>query len=394
MTVGLQTSPERLLADAADALRRGDTAQALAIIGQAEAAQPHDPQIKMQRALALRLSGAFPAAIAALDEALTLEPYNFLALLSKGALVEKVEGERPAARVYQNALKLAPDADNLPPSLKGAVARAREVVETTQAALEAYLRDEVGPVDAAGSEMAVRRLDEAVGIYAGRKRVYPQEPLLLHYPRLPAIPFYPREMFPWLGELEAATPLIQTELQTLLAEDMRDFAPYIAFPPDVPVNQWGELNHSRRWSSLFLWKDGERQEAVCARCPQTAALLARLPMAHQPEFAPTAMFSALDARTHIPPHTGSTNTRLLAHLPLVLPGPARFRVGNETRTFKMGEAWVFDDTIEHEAWNDADELRVILIFDVWNPYLEPGERELIKTLMTARNRFYAGGGAS
>ena len=108
-------------------------------------------------------------------------------------------------------------------------------------------------------------------------------------------------------------------------------------------------------------------------------------MAEQPGFAPTAMFSALEANTHIPAHTGSTNVRLLCHLPLVLPGPARFRVGNEVREWKLGQAWIFDDTIEHEAWNDADQLRVILIFDVWNPYLEPGERERVNALM-------AGGG--
>lgn len=387
MTAGVQSSPEQLLADAAAALRRGDSAAALALIGRAESASPHDPQIKMQRALALRLSGAFPAAIAALDAALALDPYNFLALLSKGALVEKVSGERAAARVYQNALKLAPAEADLPPPLVGPLTRAREVVEATQAAMEAFLREQVGPVDLAGSELAVRRIDEAIGVYAGRKKVYQHEPLLLHYPRLPAIPFYPRELFPWLPELEAATPMIQQELQALLG-DMKDFAPYIAFPPDAPVNQWEELNHSPRWSSLFLWKDGERQDAVCARCPGTAALLESLPMAYQPEFAPTAMFSALDAHTHIPAHTGSTNTRLLTHLPLILPGPARFRVGNEMREWKMGEAWVFDDTIEHEAWNDSGELRVILIFDVWNPFLEAGERDLIATLMIARNRFY------
>jgi tetratricopeptide (TPR) repeat protein len=388
MTAGLQTSPEQLLADAAAALRRGDTASALAAIGQAERAAPHDAQIKMQRALALRMSGAFAEAIKALDDALALDPYNFLALLSKGALVEKVSGEKVAARVYQNALRLAPPEGQLPPPLHAPVARAREVIAKTQEAMESYLREQMGAIDTAGSELAVGRVEEAIGVYAGRKKVYHNEPLLLHYPRLPAIPFYPRELFPWLAELEAATPTIQEELQAVLAGDMADFAPYIAFPPDAPVNQWEELNHSRRWSSLFLWKDGERQDAVCARCPKTTALLESLPMAYQPEFAPTAMFSALDARTHIPAHTGSTNTRLLTHLPLILPGPARFRVGNETRQWRMGEAWVFDDTIEHEAWNDSDQLRVILIFDVWNPFLEAGERELIKSLMVARNRFY------
>ena len=112
-------------------------------------------------------------------------------------------------------------------------------------------------------------------------------------------------------------------------------------------------------------------------------------MADQPGFAPTAVFSALQPRTHIPAHTGSTNARLLTHLPLILPGPARFRVGNDERPWRMGEAWVFDDTIEHEAWNDADETRVILIFDVWNPYLSEAEREMVGAMMAARNAFYA-----
>jgi len=381
--------PEQLLADAAAALQRGDRAAALNAVFQAEAAAPFDPHVKMQKALIHRIGGALPAALAALDEALALDPYNFLALLSKGAVVEKLSGARTAARVYENAIKLAPLEANLPPNLKGPLARARDVVESTRTALAAYLADQVGPVDAAGGELAQRRLEEAIGIYAGVKKAYAHEPLLLHYPRLPAIPFYPRDLFPWLPELEAATPVIQAELAGALQTQMDAFAPYIAFPPDAPVNQWEELNHSRRWSSLFLWKDGVRQDAVCAACPKTAALLAKLPMAHQPGFAPTAMFSALEANTQIPAHTGSTNVRLLCHLPLVLPGPARFRVGNEVREWKLGQAWIFDDTIEHEAWNDADQLRVILIFDVWNPYLEPGERERINALMAARNAFYA-----
>jgi aspartyl/asparaginyl beta-hydroxylase (cupin superfamily) len=225
---------------------------------------------------------------------------------------------------------------------------------------------------------------------AGRTKPFTQDPVLLHYPRLPAVPFYEREPFPWLPKLEAATDMIRAELQVALEAARDDFNPYIAYPKDAPVNQWGELNHSKRWSSFFLWKDGARQDGACALCPGTAALLESLPLADQPGFAPTAMFSALEAHTRIPPHTGSTNVRLLCHLPLILPGPARFRVGAETREWKMGQAWVFDDTIEHEAWNDADELRVILIFDVWNPYLAEGEKALVNALLSARKEFYAG----
>lgn len=386
--VGGPQSPEQHLADAVAAMRRGDPAGALRSVGEAEAAAPHDPHVKMQKALIYRMSGALPAALTALDEALALDPYNFLALLSKGAVVEKLDGARLAARVYENAIKLAPAEANLPPNLKSPLARARQVVEETREALAKYLADRVGAIDTAGSELAQKRLEEAIGVYAGVRKVYQHEPLLLHYPRLPAIPFYPRELFPWLSELEAATGVIQAELKAALETQMEAFAPYIQFPPESPVNQWEALNHSQLWSSLFLWKDGVRNDAVCAACPKTTAVLERMPMAQQPGFAPTAMFSALAAHTHIPAHTGSTNTRLLCHLPLVLPGPARFRVGNETRAWEMGKAWVFDDTIEHEAWNDADELRVILIFDIWNPYLEPGERERINAMLAARNAFY------
>jgi aspartyl/asparaginyl beta-hydroxylase (cupin superfamily) len=112
-------------------------------------------------------------------------------------------------------------------------------------------------------------------------------------------------------------------------------------------------------------------------------------MADQPGYAPTAMFSALEAKTRIPPHTGSTNVRLLCHLPLILPGPARFRVGAETRDWKLGQAWVFDDTIEHEAWNDSDQRRAVFIFDIWHPYLGADERDHIRRSLQAMDAFNA-----
>jgi tetratricopeptide (TPR) repeat protein len=376
-----------LSAGVQDALKRGDPKAALALILEAERASPREPGLKLQRAMVSRALGDLKGALAALEEALDIDPYDYVALLSKGAVVERISGERAASAVYKNALKIAPA--ELPAALLGPTERARQVVARTLDALEAHLRERTRAVNAECSEEARRRFDESVGVYAGRSKVYVQEPLMLHYPRLPAIPFYDRGLFPWMAELEAATDTIREELMGAMAAAQDDFAPYIAFPKGAPVNQWGELNHSRRWSSFFLWKDGARQDGACALCPKTAALLEGLPLAYQPGFAPTAMFSALDANTHIPAHTGSANVRLLCHLPLILPGPARFRVGNEVREWKLGEAWVFDDTIEHEAWNDADELRVILIFDVWNPFLDAGERELINAMMAARNEFFA-----
>ena len=89
------------------------------------------------------------------------------------------------------------------------------------------------------------------------------------------------------------------------------------------------------------------------------------------------MFSLLAPNTAIPPHVGVSNARLVCHLPLIVPDGCWFRVGSETRLWQKGEAFVFDDTIEHEALNPSDELRVVLIFDVWRPDLDPVERKAI-----------------
>jgi aspartyl/asparaginyl beta-hydroxylase (cupin superfamily) len=370
-----------------EALRRRDAAAALRMLDEALTARPHDVGLTMQKAVALRVAGDFAGALQALDAALAIEPYNFVALLAKGAVTERLMGERHAADVYRNALKIAPV--EVPPNLQAAMKRAREVIAGVSDALETFLRQQLAAAGLDSSGAAKARADEAVRIFAGKQRAYHSEALLLQYPRLPAVPFLDRELFPWLPELEAATSMIREELEAVLRTP-EEFAPYVAYPAGTPVNQWGELNHSRRWSSYFLWRDGERQGDACLRCPRTSALVDGLPLARQPMFAPTVVFSALEAHTHIPAHTGSTNARALVHLPLILPGPARFRVGGETRAWRLGEAWVFDDTIEHEAWNDADQLRVILILDVWNPYLEPVEREMVTTMLMARAEFLSG----
>jgi aspartyl/asparaginyl beta-hydroxylase (cupin superfamily) len=113
----------------------------------------------------------------------------------------------------------------------------------------------------------------------------------------------------------------------------------------------------------------------------------RLPQAEVDLRSPTAMFSVLQPKTRIPPHTGIANFRLVVHLPLVLPSGCGFRVGGETREWRIGEAWVFDDTIEHAAWNDSDETRIILICDIWSPRLSPDERAAIRTVIAATDAF-------
>lgn len=379
----------QIVREAQKLLAAGQVARALQMLREAERGST-DPEIPLNIALALRMQGDLAGAIAAFDAALALEPYHFLALLSKAGVPEMMGRHKHAARVYRDALKLAPRDEVLLPSLKAPVERARKAVAANSEALARHLRAAIDPLRSQFEGENFDRLDESLEVFAGLKKAYVHEPLLFNLTRLPAIPFFDRAHFPWLSELEAATEAIRNDAAEMIKQDWQKFHPYIQYPAGAPVNQWQALNHSPSWSTLHLWKGGERIADACARCPNTVAVLEKLPMADQPSFAPTAMFSVLAPHTKIPPHTGSTNTRLVLHLPLILPPHCGFRVGNDTREWKMGEAWVFDDTIEHEAWNDSDQPRTILIFDVWNPLLSAAERNLVTAMMNASNAYNAG----
>jgi aspartyl/asparaginyl beta-hydroxylase (cupin superfamily) len=125
------------------------------------------------------------------------------------------------------------------------------------------------------------------------------------------------------------------------------------------------------------------------RCPRTTQALREVELADIDGLCPNAMFSALAPHTHIPPHHGETNARLVVHLPLVVPENCLYRVGFEQRRWNVGEVLIFDDSIEHEARNDSDELRVVLIFDVWNPLLSAAEREMVQVLSRATREFHS-----
>lgn len=370
------------------ALQRGDGLAALDALRRAATAAPKDTMIQFNLAVACRMVGDRQGEWDALEQALIADAYFFPALFAKAGWLERSGDRRVAGRYYQEALKIAPPVDQQAPELMTALAHARAIVQANNEELASFLEKRVAPTRRRFPNESLSRFDESLDVLAGKKKVYVHEPMLLHYPRLPAIQYFEREDTPWLSTLEAATPIIRNELMSVLDDGRAEFRPYVAKPPGSPVNQWAELNHSPKWSTYFLWRDGERKEGPCTRCPKTAEVLANLPMADTPGFAPTAFFSALAPHSHIPAHTGVTNTRLIVHLGLIVPGKCRFRVGNDTREWREGKAWVFDDSIEHEAWNDSDDLRVVLIFDIWNPLLSIAEREMISTMMAAHREYY------
>jgi tetratricopeptide (TPR) repeat protein len=382
--------PRALFALGSNAFQRGDLRSARDLLKRAAAAAPREAGIHLNLAAISRQLGDTASEIEALDRALLIDEASLPALLMKASLLERANKPKPAASLYRRAIAIAPPARELPDDMAAALARGRELVESQANDLEAYLKDRLSILRMRNSWLPLDRFDEALGIAAGKKKIYTQRPAQLFYPGLPAISYYDDATFPWLKHLEAQSQAIRDELTGLVAEEMASFAPYVLRPENVPVHQWGELNKSTKWAAYFLWQDGQRVDEHCERCPVTAAALERAPMAKMPGYAPTAFFSSLEPHVRIPPHTGSTNVRLIVHLPLIVPGKCFFRVGNETREWTFGKAWVFDDSIEHEAWNDSDGQRVILIFDVWNPYLSEAERELICEMQKSLGEYYRG----
>ena len=254
--------------------------------------------------------------------------------------------------------------------------------------MEAFLDQEIAAVVSQHAAVEQQRFIGCRDILLGKRRAYASEPKSMLFPYLPAIEFFSREHTPWLHILEEATEDIAAEALSVLDNDRSGFAPYVNFPPGTPVDQWGPLNHSMDWSTYSLWHDGVPLENHVAKCPKTAAVLARLPLCDVPGFAPGAYFSVLKPHTRLPAHTGTTNTRSIVHLPLIIPERCEFRVGSQVRPWVKGTAWVFDDTIDHEAWNNSDATRVILIFDIWNPLLTAAERDMVRALTIAVGRYY------
>jgi aspartyl/asparaginyl beta-hydroxylase (cupin superfamily) len=371
------------------ALSRKDAARARQLLGQAANADPNAPGIAVNLSYAFRDLGDVENEMAAITRALVIDPYYFPALLAKGMLIERGGNVRAAAKAYGRMLPYLPPDDDIPPNLKDAVGHARQIVRESTAALAAHLETRLADVRARHASADLSRFEECKDIALGNKKVYVPKPAMLLVPQLPAIPFYDRAQFPWLEKLESATDAMREELRQVLHTG-EGFRPYVTRAEGMPLDAFKDLNNSPDWSAYFFWKDAKRFEEACARCPRTAAAIDAVPLMHATNFGPTVMFSVLAPRTHLPAHSSATNARLIVHLPIIVPGNCRFRVGNTTRDWREGEAWVFDDTIDHEAWNDSDQTRVIMLLDVWNPALTMAERELVTTLLNGMNEYYSG----
>lgn len=361
-----------------DALGRRDFASAAAFFDRAIAADQRAPELQMNLAKAYREAGDVAGEERALLGALAVDQTHFMALVRLAELHERTGDLRRAAERWSNVLAVAAGIAERSPALEMMLEHAREVVVRQHASFADALDSGLAAARAAAGPSGRRRFDACVDHVLGRRRIYANECHGLHFPFLPADEFFDRAHFPWLGEIEAEADVIRAELEAVLAEDAAPIRPYVAMEPGTPQNKWSTLDQSLAWGAMHLWKDGKRDDAVCARFPRTAAAVERLPLSDLPGRTPTVFFSLLKPGTHLPAHTGVSNVRTIIHLPLIVPEGCEFRVGGETRRWEEGKAWAFDDTIDHEAWNRSDQMRAILIFDVWNPYITAEERDLLR----------------
>ena len=375
------------------AFRQGEMPAARAAFERIVDADGTIPQQWIHLAIACRNLNDDRAEEHAIQNALRINPRELVALILRANLLQRAGKTHEASLAYGAVAAVAPPLPQLPADLRPAVTDAF-------AYLDKYNRDKGKFLDAyldqfyatfAGENLS--RFRTSVDILVGRKRRFDSQSLQYHFPNLAPIEFFDRKEFPWLEALEAATDAIRDEfLDVLRAEE--GFTPYISYPDGVPINQFAELNNSPRWSAFHLFKSGQRVHANADRCPRTMAALEPVPQPDQAGRTPAAMFSLLQPKTTIPAHVGVSNVRVVTHLALIIPEGCTYRVGNEFRQWVPGKAWVFDDTIEHEARNDSDKLRVVLICDVWHPHLTPPERALITALNAGMNAYIDGPAAA
>lgn len=365
------------------ALQAGDGAAAAAHFRAAVAADPRSGALQRNLASACRLANDGAGERVALEAAIAIDQRDFMAWLRKAELHERQEEGGLALAAWNAAVQLATGIDPLPPPLAPLIAHGRDYIARATAGIAAAVDSALAPMLAEADPASARR-GAAFAAHALKGRpVYQNQCAGLFYPFLPADEFFDDHHFPWFAGFEAQTAAIRTELEALLADPGDALRPYVRMGEGAPDSIWSGLDNRPDWSACFLWEYGAPNQPVLDRCPATAAALSAIPGSRIAGRSPSAFFSLLRPHTRIPPHTGVTNTRAIVHLPLIVPTGCGFRVGGEVRPWVEGKAFAFDDTIEHEAWNDSDELRAVLICDVWNPHLSIAEQAMIAAYYAA-----------
>lgn len=376
---------------ASAAARRQDFQGAIELLQRAHGQAPDDPQILKNLGVSCEAVGDLQSARSALQAALRLAPDHFPARLHLASIQERSGHSHEALVAYFRAITAAQSVGQwlneatTPPWLLDRVRHGMQVAHSGRVAL---FNGCLEPLCDRFSASELGRVQQWVDQFLdGRPPTSSdprQRPKFMYFPGLPSQPYYERELFPFIPQLEQACTQIRKEMLACV-EDDGAVEPFLGELDPSHMDEYLAGGGGKpAWDAFFFYRHGKILLDNAARCPQTSALVEELPLVRIRGHAPEICFSLLAAGTHILPHHGVTNTRLVLHLPLVVPLDCAIVVGGQTHAWRENECVVFDDTYLHEAWNRSDSRRVVLIMDVWNPGLTEAEQlaitELVQTI--------------
>jgi tetratricopeptide (TPR) repeat protein len=376
------------------AMERGDSTRARSLYERALKVDAKRPGIHQNLGILLLAENDFEGALHAFETATSLRDNFIYSWIYQGDIHKQMGRRDSALSAYSHAIKLLPSVEvaladtKIPAAKRLLIKNAAISLYTMKHGL--FLEALSDVIDKYG-EATLKRVLDCAKIKAGLEApIYShalQRPDWMYMPGIDSQPFFETDNFRWIEELEAKSSEIRSELKTVLGR-ADAFNAYVDIN-DKDAQQWTALNHSKAWSSYHLYRGGEPLQDNCKQCPVTSQALSKLPLLKIPGHASEAFFSVLQPGTHIPPHYGLSNYKLAVHLPLIVPDDCAIRVGYETRTWTEDKCMIFDDSFQHEAWNNSSNIRAVLIFEVWNPELTAAEQNGISALAKAAGEFYS-----
>lgn len=372
-------------------LERGAYAEAARTLGRLAELAPQDHRVRLPLATALEETGQPRAALEHARRALESNRDNYFPYLYLGSIFERLGDIERASFAYSTAARLGTEDETLvdDPSVPDS---ARERARRGNALIDRFLRElharAVAKVHAARPEADLERIAGARWLRMHTVPVTPtnpvQGPKWFYVPLLDRTGWFEREEFEWVEALESRAPDILAEVTQRYRID-EDTVPYLT--SDSDDQEPDTLVNSTDWGACRFYNGFQRSEDTCRRFPVTATILDGLPLFRVEGNTLEAFYSVLRARAHITPHQSASNVRLTVHLPLVVPEHCTVTVQGEARQTEFGRCLIFDDTAMHEARNDSDEARIVLIFQIWHPDLREEEREVIAASHAAHERW-------
>ncbi len=384
-----------LRALAGASVHKGDFNAAIHYLQTGISANPEHHQLKLDCAVVLAKSGEVREGANIVEALLAQAPELFDAWLLLVDMRDALGDATGALRACYEAVTRAQrkgywlDEQTTPLPIMDQVVSAIERVRVGKRQIysDSYLR-----LRQTFGSKELARVDRALAGYL-REIEYPsrdsrQKPKFFFFPDLPNNAYHDPFLHPWAARLQSRFAGIRNEALQVWEEDQK-FQNFLELSNRARKEDYLQGSGANpAWEAFFFYRRGKRFDENHARCPQTSAALDSIDLCNISEQAPEICFSVLRPGTHIMPHYGVSNVRLVMHLPLLIPENCALNVIDVgEHHWREGELMLFDDTFQHEAWNRSDSTRIVLLMDCWNPHLTSVERLAMKELIETISGF-------